>query len=189
MKNKLSLLAIATSICLSSCKDDNKNPQQPAGPVNTVEIITTAKLLLTETGTGNTITASWKDADGDGPGQPIVSGLTLAASKEYQGRVVLLDESKTPVDTISTEVEEEKDVHQFFYTLNGNTNGRIVIDKTDKDDNNLPVGLEIRLTTSAGPAVSGALNITLKHYDGVVKSADPAIGETDLEIELPVTIQ
>lgn len=191
MKNLIRTIAIFTiiSFAFTSCKDEEKNPSKPSDPSNPTEIITTAQLILIEEASGSMVTASWKDADGDGPGQPVVTGLALEAGKVYHGTVLLLDESKSPVDTISHEVEEEKDEHQFFYTVSGNASGRIQVEKMDKDNNNLPVGLEVHVTTTAGPAVEGTLKVVLKHYDGVDKSADPAVGETDIEIELPVSVQ
>jgi hypothetical protein len=190
--NKLSITILFSAVAaftFTSCEKDDKKPENPSLPANPTEIITTVKLTLTEEGSGNTVVASWKDADGDGPGQPVINGLALSAGKTYTGALLLLDESKLPADTISNEVEEEHNVHQFFYTLSGDAASRIMIEKSDKDDNNLPVGLQTRVTVSAGTAATGMLKIMLKHYDGVLKSNDSTVGETDVEANFPVTIQ
>lgn len=183
------LIPAAVAFIFTSCEKDNKKPENPSSPANPTEIITTVKLLLTEDGSGNTVVASWKDADGDGPQQPVISGPVLTAGKIYTGTVLLLDESKSPIDTISNEVEEEHNVHQFFYTLSGDVASRIIVEKSDKDDNNLPVGIQTRVTVSAGSTATGTLKVVLKHYDGIVKSNDPSVGETDAEASFPVTIQ
>lgn len=191
MKKLLISFALLTMITLSftACKDEDKKPEKPATPSNPTEIITTVKLMLEEEGSGNQVSATWKDADGDGPGQPVITPLALVAGKTYQGRVLLLDESKSPVDTISNEVEEEHNVHQFFYTLSGDVPSRITITKQDKDDNNLPVGLMTKVAVSAGSAAQGSLKVVLKHYDGVNKSADESIGDTDVDATFPLGIQ
>lgn len=191
MKKLLISFSFLTILVLSftACKDEEKTPEKPAVPSNPTEIITTVKLLLEEEGTGNLVTATWKDADGDGPGQPVITPLALSAGKTYQGTVLLLDESKSPVDTISNEVEEEHNVHQFFYTLSGDASSRVSITKQDKDDNNLPVGLSTKITVSAGNSAEGSLKLVLKHYDGVNKSADESIGDTDVDATFPLSVQ
>ena len=144
--------------------------------------------MLTEEGTSSESVFEWKDADGDGPGVPQVGDVTLKPGKTYEGHLLLLDESKSPVDTISNEVEEEHNAHQFFYYPVGTSTAPLTVTKLDVDDHNLPVGLKIRVQTSA-TATDGSLRIVLKHYDGVDKSNDPAIGETDVDVTYPVVIQ
>jgi hypothetical protein len=151
-------------------------------------VITTVKLVLTDPG-GKVVTATWKDADGDGPGAPVISGLSLSTGQHYDGEVYLLDESKTPVDSISTEIEEkEKEAHQFFYTVTGGAASRVTVEKEDKDANNLPVGLKIHVDVTPGMGATGVFKLVLKHYDGINKSADASVGETDVEAEFPLTL-
>lgn len=191
MKNLLisSVLFASIALAFTACKDEDKNPEKPATPSNPTEIITSVKLVLEEEGTGNLVIATWKDADGDGPGQPVITPLALTAGKTYQGQVLLLDESKSPVDTISNEVEEEHNVHQFFYTVSGDASSRVIITKEDKDDNNLPVGLSTNVSVLAGAAANGSLKLVLKHYDGINKSADESVGDTDVDATFPLGVQ
>ncbi|MCU0442875.1 MAG: type 1 periplasmic binding fold superfamily protein [Bacteroidia bacterium] len=187
------LVSCALLVCaftFTSCeKDDDKKPETPQAPSNPKEVITTVTLLMEDT-LGNLVTASWKDADADGPGAPVITGLTLKAGMHYDGAVLLLDESKSPVDTISNEIaEKEAEAHQFFYTAEGGANSRLIVEREDKDKNNQPLGMLIHVDVSAGGSAAGTLKVVLKHYDGINKSTDPAVGETDVEAVFPVTIQ
>lgn len=184
-----SLFLMTASLCFTACKDDdNSTPEKPKPSANPVEIITTVKLELKDPA-GKVTTATWKDADGDGPGAPVISGLTLSTGQHYDGVVYLLDESKTPTDTISNEIEEnEKEAHQFFYTIGGGAASRVTVEKEDKDANNLPVGLKVHVDVSPGMGATGTFKLVLKHYDGINKSADTTVGETDVEAEFPLTL-
>lgn len=171
-----------------SCKDKDKDPSNPA-PINPQELITTVKLTLTDASDSNdTFTVQWKDADGPGALAPVIDTLLLDTSKTYTAVVSVLDETKSPVDDISTEIKEEAESHQFFYTLSSNLTGRVAITRTDKDLNNLPVGLELQLSTTAGTSVQGTLNVVLSHYDGVPKTASPS-AESDIDITFPVKLK
>jgi hypothetical protein len=176
------------AFAFTSCeKEEQKKPETPAPAPNPQEVITTVKLVLTDT-LGNAVTGTWKDADGDGPGTPVITGVTLKSGMLYSGMVLLLDESKSPVDTISNEVKEEAETHQFFYTPEGGVSSRLEIVREDKDKNNQPVGILTQVNVTAGAAVNGSLKVVLKHYDGINKSTDPNVGETDVEAIFPVTL-
>src|SRR5688572_22097059 len=115
MKHLVLVLSFS-SIILSCRKKDDPIPSNPQNP-NEEELITTLKLILTEDGTGTVYTFVFKDLDGDGGNSPVKDNIVLPANKTYAGQVVLLDETKNPVDSISNEVLEEGDEHQFFYTI------------------------------------------------------------------------
>lgn len=170
------------------CEDNPANP----GNGNEQELITTVTLTLTENGTSNTVTATFRDLDGDGGAAPTIGTLTLKAGSTYTGSIKLLDESKNPPEDITAEVEEEADAHQFFYTPQGELAGRLTVTITDKDGKNLPLGLAFTAAVSAGPAVAGSaansLNIVLSHFDEVVKNGVDPSDESDVDINIPVTI-
>lgn len=179
---------IVISSVFYSCKDKDKDPSNPA-PINPQELITTVKLTLTDASdSNNTFTVQWKDADGPGALAPVIDTLVLDTSKTYNAVVSVLDETKSPVDDITTEIKEEAEAHQFFYTLSSNLTGRVSITRTDKDLNNLPVGLELQLSTTAGTSAQGTLNVVLSHYDGVPKTASPS-AESDIDITFPVRLK
>jgi hypothetical protein len=61
------------------------------------------------------------------------------------------------------------------------------VELTDKDSKNLPVGLQFKLSTRnlQGPSL---LLVSLKHQPDI-KNGDEALGDTDLEIKIPVKIR
>lgn len=183
------LLLLLPVLLLWSCKEDN--PTNPDNG-NEQELITTVTLSLTENGTSNVVSATFKDLDGDGGTAPTIGMLTLNAGSTYTGKVELLDESKNPAEDITEEVKEEAEAHQFFYTPQGALAGRLTVTVTDKDSNNLPVGLEFTVAVSAGGAVTGSatnsLNVVLSHFDNTPKNGADRSDESDIDINIPVTI-
>ncbi len=175
----LSVILLATSACK---KDDPVIP-------NEEELITTFTYTLTTTG-ATPVVLSFSDLDGDGGNAPIISGGTLQANTTYTGTIDLLNEAESPAESITAEIAEEKEEHQFFFATDG-LDLRFTYE--DVDANQQPVGLMTTLIT--GNAGTGNLRITLRHEPN--KSAtgvsmgnlDNAGGETDIEVTFPVTVQ
>lgn len=180
----LSLIALAAVFGITACEDDPDDHDHD----HDQELITTVTLTLTETGTNNTTTVTWQDLDGEGGNNPTIGTLSLAAGTSYTGTVSLLNESESPAENITEEVEEEADEHQFFYSTSGTDAGRIDIQITDTDVNNLPVGLAYTVTVSGTDAGSATLRVVLGHYDDVPKDGTTMSPESDVDIEFPVTI-
>lgn len=176
------LLLSATALLAVSCSNDDN------GPVNEEEVITTVTTTLT--GGGQVITLTSRDLDGDGPNAPTitVSG-NLTANTTYAGEVSFLNETVSPADNITVEVEEEGVDHQVFYQL---PSALGTIAYTDVDLNGKPIGLAFTLTT--GNAGTGNLTVTLRHLPN--KSATGvaagditnAGGATDALVTYPVTV-
>jgi hypothetical protein len=186
----LVLLIAAICVFFTACEEDN-----PAAPEeeNPQELITKVTMTLTPAGGGAAVTVAFSDPDGDGGNPPTIGTLTLKAGTTYTGTIELLDETKSPADTISAEVEEEADAHQFFYTPQGALVGRVSVTITDKDSRDLPVGLGYTIAVSAGAAVTGSatnsLKVVLSHYDPAsTKDGVNRSNETDLEVDFPVNI-
>jgi hypothetical protein len=125
--------------------------------------------------------------DGDGPNEPVieVSG-NLIANTSYSGSIEVLNETETPAEDITEEIEEEDEEHQFFFSTSGAITG---VDYEDLDSNGNPVGLNFTLNT--GDAGSGTLQITLRHEpkkpnDGTLADAG---GETDIAQTFPITVE
>lgn len=178
------LLAI---IFATSCKKD------PTTPILQQELITTVKLMLTDTAAPfTTYTFQYKDLDGDGPIVATLDSVKLPIGKVFRANLLLLDESKTPADTTSNEIEELNIEHQFFYksTPTDVISNFIYL---NFDDNGKPLGSEFSFQTKSTSSF-GNLLITLRHLpnkDGVnVSSGDitNANGETDVEIVFPVRL-
>lgn len=176
------LLLSATALLAFSCSNDDN------GPVNEEEVITTVTTTLTGGGQGITLTS--RDLDGDGPNAPTVTvSGNLTANTTYAGEVSFLNETVSPADDITVEVEEEGVDHQIFYQLPAALG---IVTYTDLDLNGKPIGLAFTLTT--GNAGTGNLTVTLRHLPN--KSATGvaagditnAGGATDALVTYPVTV-
>ncbi len=166
-------------LLVSSCKKDPVNP-------NDGELITTVKVEFIESVSGTKQSFVFRDLDGEGGNAPSkFEEISLSANKTYKYEVYLLNESVTPVDDITIEIEAEADDHQFYYTPSFPA---LTISNLNKDSKNLPLGTEA--TWSTGAASTGTVNITLKHKPGTKAAGDPiSKGDTDVSIDFKVKIQ
>ncbi len=178
------LLGILLHLFLMTACSDDKDPQ----PVNDEEEITTLRMTFTPQSGGNAVTLEWKDLDGAGGNAPIITAGTLQANTSYSASLELLNELEN--ESITAEIQEEDDEHQFFFTYG---NLFTAFNYADTDGNNLPVGLQTSWTT--GAPTSGTLNVILRHQpnksaSGVAQGdATNAGGETDIEVGFQLTIQ
>ncbi|MDM9632597.1 type 1 periplasmic binding fold superfamily protein [Robiginitalea aurantiaca] len=180
---KLLSLFTAAILALNSCSSDD-DPE----PVNEEEVITTMTITLVPQSGGAPIQLESRDLDGDGPNPPeiTVSG-NFSARTLYTGSIVLLNETETPAENITTEVEEEAEEHQFFYTLSPSLSGSTEYINVDGDGN--PLGTEFAF--SAGDESTGTMTFTLRHdlkkpNDGTLSDAG---GETDIAQTFDVVIE
>jgi len=171
------------SLVYLSCSDDDTPPL----PVNEEELITTMIVSLSNQSGGQQVNLVSQDLDGDGPEPPqvAVSGL-LQANATYTGTVQLLNETVSPSEDITEEVQEEAEEHQFFYVPTGAISG---VTYTDQDSNGNPIGITFELTT--GAADRSTLAVTLRHEpkkpnDGTLADAG---GETDITQTFNITVQ
>jgi len=184
-KNQIIKFIISASIfpiLIWSC-----NPETPNDP-NEQEVITSLKITAMEG--SNTYTFAYSDPDGSGGNIPSIDTIFLNASTSYAISLDLLDETKTPVDTVTTEIVAEAVDHQFFFMVSG---ANLTNTYSDLDVNGHPIGLQDVWTT--GFVSSGTIMITLRHQPN--KSApnvssgniSAAGGETDVEVTFPIIIQ
>lgn len=183
---KFFTIALFTSLTFMACSSDDDSA--PA-PVNEEEVITTITVTLTpETAGGTVVTLQKQDLDGeDGPNLPTttISG-NLVAGTTYNGSIQLLNETETPAEDITLEVEEEDDEHQFFYTIGTGLDVTTTYTSFDEDGNNL--GTEFDLI--ANTASTGDLTFTLKHLPTKPNTGlSDAGGETDVEATFTVTVE
>ncbi|WGK64525.1 type 1 periplasmic binding fold superfamily protein [Croceiramulus getboli] len=181
--------AVLTAITFSACSSDDDGPEL----INEEEVITTMTVTLTPTGTSTgVVTLTSRDEDGDGPNAPeiTVSG-PLAVNTTYDGAVIFLNETETPEENITLEVEEEGEEHQVFYQF-ANALG-LQFSYTDEDNSGNPIGLEFTLTTT--DAAQGNFTVTLRHEPDKaatgVAAGDitNAGGETDFTATFSVTVE
>ena len=186
MKNLLSILfgTFFMLVLFSACTDD-----PPEVELEEEEITTLFYTLDPDDG-GDAVIFSFRDLDGEGGDAPTILGGTLKANTNYTGTLNLLNEAESPTESITEEIRELDEEHQFFFARSEELN--VSFAYVDVDENNQPVGLETQLQT--GDASEGMLQITLRHEPN--KSAagvsngqiDNAGGETDIEVIFDVTI-
>lgn len=167
------------------------------------EVFTTLIMTLVPQGGGDTVTATFRDEDGNGGEAPSIDDPTLVADTTYDVTVDLLNETADPSSeeyNIAGEVREEAEEHQLFYTGDAISSdlltwmyGDVESDYTENTGGDLPLGLAGTITT--GEPGAGTLQVTLKHQPPVngiaVKTPTSTIddGETDIEIDFTVTVQ
>lgn len=220
--SKLLEITIVLILFFASCKKKNNEPNvdEPI-PINDVpEVITTLRISLVDSADVNqtSFNYSFKDPDGDG-GQAgyflnesgTLDTIMLIANHTYYSKVYILDESKTPTDSISNIIAgEESSEHMLFYngdpSASGNSSNTIIntvvpyIIKTNGSnitimyndlDNGTPqrnIGLQTKWRTSN--STNGnvyPIIIALKHQPGV-KDGSYLPGETDVMVEFKVKV-
>jgi len=187
LNRSIAAVAVLTMVAFSSC--DTKDPV----PSNEEELITTVKLTFQKLAagqpSGEPVVFTWKDDDGSGPIEPVITPITLDAHSTYWLNIALLDESTTPVTNVTTEVEDEAAAHQFFVRADGVD---LTADYNDVDINGKPIG--ITHTISTDHFGSGTFTVILIHEPDKaaagVANGDPtnAGGETDVQAEFEITI-
>ena len=216
MKKSISqttLLILLLALSTGSCKKDKGTDPAPTPPPtpNPEEVITTFQISFTDSISGVIKTYMFKDPDGPG-GQTAYYGPTSAlqsdsviqlnANSTYFANILLLDETKSPVDTISNEVREEGAEHMLFYNNGSNTlvnsgnpytvilNGNgVKITYTDLDDGTPQrgIGLTTRWRSASSSAVKLPLNVTLKHQPDL-KDGTFAPGESDISVDFKLIV-
>jgi hypothetical protein len=177
------LCPVALVLLLACKKGDDAQPDDPN------ELITTVNLVFTEPGTTNTQSVSWKDLDGPGGTPPVIGKLTLGPNKTYTMTVQVLDESKSPADNVTAEIEEKKDEHLFVFTPTPAS--LMSFTPNDKDSRGFPVGLNSTVRT--GGVGTGKLQVVLRHQPPVggkpVKDGTPGPGSSDFDGTFDVEIK
>ncbi len=211
-----------------ACKKD-KDPRTPSEEPETPlapEVITTLQFYVWDSLTNTAVPGSpftFKDIDGEG-GQPglFLNGgadslITLNAGKTYITRVVILDETASPVDSISNAVGgDESYEHMLFYNgdpaNNANNKGNAILNpalsaytvklngsgitiRYNDTDNGAahnqairPVGLSTLLKTGTFTGnVTYPFIVTLRHQPDA-KDGSYTPGETDIEVGFKVRV-
>ena len=186
MKKYIFYALLALPLIIVSC---SKNEDDTPEPVNEEEVITTMTITLTPKEGSGTITLQTKDLDGDGPNAPVISvSGNLKNEVFYTGSVVFLNETESPAENITEEVEEESDEHQFFVTPGGGIADIIGIEYLNNDSSGYPLGTQFELNTLGSG--NGTLTFTLRHEPKKPNTGpSDAGGETDIETSFDVTIE
>ncbi|MGB1243071.1 MAG: hypothetical protein ACPG49_11150 [Chitinophagales bacterium] len=186
MKNLILFIGLSLAMfSFSSCdKDDPEPPHEE-------ELITTLTLTMTPEAGGNDVVFQFRDTDGEGGNDAVITSGALMANTVYNGVIELLNESISPTEDITAEVKSEGTEHQFFFATTEGVNLSFGYRDMDTDGN--PIGLEAAFQT--GDASSGQFQVTLRHEPtknaSNVSAGDisNAGGETDIEVIFDIDIQ
>jgi hypothetical protein len=182
-------LGLAVVLLAAGCsKEDDPDP------VNEGEEFTTVEFTLTPT-SGSPIVISYKDLDGEGGNAPVFSPslLSLAANTTYTTKLRFINESVSPAEDITPEIEtEESDEHEVYYVASSGL--PVTVSGRNADKNGKPLGTTATLATAAAATSPGTLTITLKHKPATDYPAktdnDPITkGETDVEVIFPAEVK
>lgn len=181
MKKTLFIILATTIIAfISGCKKvDEPEPQENP------ELITSVELQFTNAANSADVrTFAFRDPDGPGGNAPTqFDTILLDNNSNWDLVVTLLDESESPAENITTEVEAEGDEHQFFFTVSAGLN--FIINYNDADVNGDPIGIVNIANT--GNASMGNVTIILKHQPGT-KDGNITTGDTDVEVTFETEI-
>mgnify|MGYP001571033612 FL=1 len=172
-----------TALLISSCSSDEDDVDEIPELINEEEVITTVVLTF-DSSDNPTQTIRWAVEEDNSS-----KVINLKANTDYQVGISFLDETDpSDVEDITEEVIEEADEHQVFYdfsdvsiSYSSGTN-----DTIDSDGN--PVYLESLWTASSSG--SGIVQAFLIHEPTTKTgtSRDSFGGETDVAIDIPITI-
>ena len=99
--NKFFLLLLLVAVTVTSCDDDDP-PME-----NEEELITTVILTFDDPNSSEDITFEWKDLDGDGGDDPIVTVSDLDSNVMYSVSIMLLNEQKIHQRTLQKKLRKK----------------------------------------------------------------------------------
>lgn len=178
------ILLFCLGVFITACDDNDPQPENPE------ELITTVRLDFVAEGTTEVIRQEFKDLDGDGGDDPVITTNPLDSSKTYSVTVTFLNEQKDPAEDITEEVKEEDEEHQVFYIISGLN---LTHEYQDSDPSGNPLGVENSMVS--GDLSTGTLTVILRHEpdknaagvsDGDITNAG---GETDVEVTFDLEIK
>ncbi|MBL7779435.1 MAG: hypothetical protein JNK66_14235 [Chitinophagales bacterium] len=167
-------------IGLYACKPDDHNHDDEH------DAITKVQLMFTDSATNTSVgTFTWADPDGIGGNNPTqIDTIKLNASNVYLVNIMVYAlHDGVHEHNVTADILNEKNDHLFLYK---NIIGNLAVNATDKDDNNLPVGVESKWIT--GSTSVGQVNVVLRHQPGT-KNGTETPGDTDVDITFPLQIQ
>ena len=137
--------------------------------------------------------------DGPGPQDLVVEDIQLAQNKTYEMAISL--DNTIEGESITEEIEEEAEEHQFFFGWTGDVftdpmgdgnidNSLDPLNYNDADENGNPVGLSTEWTTSSSSLTGGTFTVRLQHQPDIKTSTTGANdGDTDFDLEFVLNIQ
>ncbi len=206
-------IAFGSTILLDGC-NKNVSTITPA-PVSN-EFLTTVELVFQNSANpADSGRAIWRQLDPTGAKAPDTSlaVLKLKAGTTYNVNVLILDETKTPADTVSLVIKARQNIHLFFFQPTPISPSNLVISKTttyipvsdgtvtsatgpylnltinrtDVDANTPPLQIGLTDNFITGAASAGSLRVVLRHQPNT-KNGTYDNGSSDLDVNYQVAI-
>ena len=173
---KIILLLFLALLAFAGCKKDSSTEQ---------ENVTRVEVHLTAAG-GFDQEFEWSDPDGGDASNATAETIVIPASAaaSLHCHIHVYDDTKTPSQEITDEIESERNVHLLVYDVTGASVG---VAYDDTDDNGKPLGIESVWTK--GAASTGTINIKLYHEPTNKDNLNAPGGQVDFDVNFPVTVQ
>jgi hypothetical protein len=179
-----SVMLLVVVVFVSSCRMTTEPPKDE------LEEILPNVVTITLSSPQGSSTAVWRSTSTSaGTATVRIDTLVLATGRTYTGAIAAVNDTKTPIVDLTEDYRSLANEHQFFYAVSGDAQSRVTITITDKDGNNLPLGLQYTVAVSSGEGTRGTLNVVLGHYDDVKKDGKTRSPESDIDITFPIVIR
>lgn len=167
---------LLSGLAVAGCKKDPETVQ---------ENITRIQVHLTGAN-GFDQEFEWSDPDGGDASNATVETIVIPASAgaTIHCHLHVYDDTKTPAEDLTEEIEEESADHLFVFNVTG---ANIGVAYDDTDSNGKKVGIESVWTK--GAASTGSINIKLYHEPTDKDNLNAPGGEVDFDVSFPVTVQ
>ena len=183
-EHKFGVFGIFVALGVAACQPASVPPDTP--PVEN-EYITTVKISYqNQADATDKGVATWADLDNNAATPPDTSAaiLNLRKSSQYRLEILFLDQTKTPTDTVSNEVQERANIHRICITTP--TPIGFTATATDYDTNSpaQPLGLKQSVLTDAS-LQNGLMRLKLRHQpSGKDGTCEP--GSSDIDVRFRV---
>ena len=172
---KISLFLLLALLAFAGCKKDTTTEQ---------ENITRVVVHLTGSG-GFDQEFEWSDPDGGDISNATIDPIVIPATagNTLQCHIHVYDDTKTPTEDLTEEIEAEKNVHLLVYNVTG---ANVGVAYDDTDDNGKHLGIETVWTK--GAASTGSVNIKLYHEPTDKDNLNAPGGEVDFDVTFPIEV-
>lgn len=168
-------LAIA-ALFLSSCSEHSHGPDD-----HDHELISMVIIEAVPSAGGDTLRATWRDLDGPGGTAPLIDTIEWGVDVEYQVQARVFSGS----DEITSEIDNEKDEHQFLWDIDG-----MSFSFSTEDWDSAPKLYSRRVKVTVEGTGDGTLSVQLYHYDDPADKVSGEPGnETDIDITFPLVVK
>ncbi len=180
----VAIATVASFTFLSSCEDDHNHQHDEEETINSVYL-----KFTNDSNSQDTFTVFWKDLDGVGGNNPVLSdSIRLKGYASYSVSVEFYNEHLNHKDFINEEISAESNAHLVCYSVEHlPTVVSMSIARTDQDSKGMELGLQSQWKTYLND-FKGDVRVKLKHQPGV-KNGDCDPGETDVEVVFPFIIE